>query len=186
MSTHGEFLEQFLLDAHKLQLDRKEKLNAGLSIPMSAVGILFAALSYIGSHMPLPSWRPLTVIQIGGYGVALVGLAWGVCWLILVMRSRSYGRMQTPQETVEYVTRLDAYYTAANSANKDDMIRGDLQKFFIELAAKTATYNELQNDYREWQRDQAYAGIAVALFGLVVTLIAFALNQFVQATISSP
>ncbi|ELJ8717805.1 hypothetical protein RUK98_003518 [Vibrio cholerae] len=148
------------------ELDRREKLNARLNVPM---GVIVANFGLIGYLLKTPSIEFLKI-----YTIALVLSVFALfvgcyhfknCWSGMTDKF-----MPTLEEIETYHSVLVDHYDGCN--NSEELVKVAFYDFLLISYAEYGTFNAKNNDFRSTQLYKSVRAISVSLalsFG--VTLI---------------
>lgn len=143
------------------EVERREKLNARLNVPMAAIVALLGFISYLLNVNFLNTSVCLKSVFFLLIALSLISIILSCyhfknCWSGLIDRF-----MPTAKEIEAYHVKLEENYKGDDE--KDNLIEQYFNQFLLESYSEYASYNSKNNDYRSTQLYKAVRAITFAL-----------------------
>ncbi|GHZ50216.1 hypothetical protein VCSRO8_3365 [Vibrio cholerae] len=148
------------------ELDRREKLNARLNVPMGVIVANFGLIGYLLKTPSIEFLKIYTIALVLSVFALLVGCYhFKNCWSGMTDKF-----MPTLEEIETYHSVLVDHYDGCN--NSEELVKVAFYDFLLTSYAEYGTFNAKNNDFRSTQLYKSVRAISVSLalsFG--VTLI---------------
>lgn len=158
---------QYYEKIYLFEVERREKLNARLNVPMAAIVALLGFISYLLNVNFLNTSVCLKSIFFLLIALSLISILLSCyhfknCWSGLIDRF-----MPTTKEIEAYHVKLEENYKEFDG--KDDLVDQYFNQFLLESYSEYASYNSKNNDYRS---TQLYKAVRSITFGLSFSFLA--------------
>ena len=174
-------LLEFYKEIHKTEFDRKNKIEEGISLPITIilglVALIYSLLSeYDFKYLPRYNW--LFVIPLF---VCCILILASIISLSLVYASRKwYKDMPYADKIEKYRKELDEFWRLStdNNENYEKLSRDDFTDYLIELYIAQSVNNTAKNDNKAKWNDRVKLSMLSSIFLGILTLPSFFYNFF--------
>jgi hypothetical protein len=152
------------------ELQRKDAINASLSIPISVVALLIAGVLLFAKDFPEPKPLELFVVFAGLYSLATLCLLVAGGLYLRAWWKHEYGYVAAPSVLEKYRVDLQAYHSTKNTIAD---FEPKFIKHLIEIYCGAATKSRNSNKRKARFAFLGTCWLVVALFLLLGSTLAF-------------
>jgi hypothetical protein len=134
---------EFYLQMYNAELDRKNSINANITLPVAVLTVLTGGALYFLKNIPFPPQGPAAVsfLVLGGAGIIALLVA-----MLLYMRAwwkHEYQYLPRPGAIESFRTKLQDYYES--EPNEKPGFATDFSKYLIERVTEATAVNRNSN-----------------------------------------
>jgi len=183
MPQPSPYLEELLKEQYKWELERHDRINQSLSLPIGVVVLLVGVLAYCGRTFSTCTWGPWSCVLAFLTLSLLAAVILAVVFLTHSFYGYKYAYLSTAGEFFDYATELEQHYSSQPRVALPALVEDRIRRLLIVEYAKCATRNTQNNDTKSKYRHRAATCIAIALailFLILVPLCAVSLCESVS------
>ena len=168
-----DYLFDFAQRTYEMEIERKDRINASLSLPAGVVALLAGVVALFAEKVPqnLPGVAgAVFAISAGGLLVAIVV---AVFYLILAYIGRGYYYLNTPVEWRRQVRALEDYYKNNDGNNIQALVEEDIKRNLLSQYEESAHENFENNRKKLDYLSNAKIAIACGLVALLISVVPY-------------
>ncbi|MBC6987075.1 hypothetical protein [Alteromonas sp. BZK5] len=152
------------------EIERREKINARLNLPMAVIVAIFGLLSYVfnfdtNSFTTCENFVFYILLLFASISLFVACYHFKNCWSGLVDQY-----MPTAEDIEDYYQSLESTY--AGFDEKEDLVKSYFNKFLLQSYTEYGSFNAKNNDYRSEQLYFTVRALSVSLFlALIATIV---------------
>lgn len=151
-------------EAYKREADQDESVWRSLPFFATSLTLYGAILGYVATKLPPIT---LSIFSIAAYillAASATSLVISFGWLWYSVHSRRYRQIPLETDTLTFARGLEAYYGAVGRPDVDEVVKADLQNYWIDQFSAAVAHNRKLNESRLESRSYS---IRFLLFGYV-------------------
>ena len=169
-----EKLLAFYKEAYFFELDRKDKINSNLNLPITVLVLVVGVLSYYLNNLPNLGYNFSSVVFCLSILILIVNTCVSFYFLYRCFTGYSYDYIDPTKKIFEYVNDIRTYNKQVDKVNTMD-VDYELTELFIDQYCRCATINSQNN-----KRKTGYLrSTSFAILSSVLTLAISAFPFFV-------
>ena len=170
MSDH---LFDFARRTYEMEIERKDRINASLSLPAGVVALLAGVVALFAEKVPqnLPGIAG-AIFAIAAVGL-LVAIVVAIFFLLLAYIGRGYYYLNTPVEWRGQVRALEDYYQNNDRNNIQALIEEDIARNLLSQYEESAHENFENNRKKLGYLNNAKIAIACGLVALLISVVPY-------------
>ncbi len=152
------------------EIERREKINARLNLPMAVIVAIFGLLSYVfnfntRSFTTCENFVFYILLFFASISLFVACYHFKNCWSGLVDQY-----MPTAKSIEDYYQTLESTY--AEFDEREELVNSYFNKFLVESYTEYGSFNAENNDYRSEQLYFTVRALSVSLFlALIATIV---------------
>lgn len=176
-------LERELLERHRemyyFEHEQKNKIDTSLSIRTALLGILIGVFTYVTLNLPDYSCSTISRTFYILYFLTYIPIILTIFFIFktLVSREYRYAYLPEPEDIKQYFDNLRSHYEDEfyQRESREDLLREDYYKFFINRFSEEATVNTFINARKSMYRVRATYALFSSWIILFCSLFLFVL-----------
>jgi hypothetical protein len=174
MTNLNKYTEKLFRDMYWKEFDRKDKINANLSLPAGILTVLAGVEAFYMQNFPFPKWTLCTISFVVLSVALFISIAFAVYYFIRAYHlGYAYGYIPNAEEIAKYASDLKKYYESIQSTDIDEKVENDLRVFLTAEYSKYGTINTQNNDEKSKYLHHANIAISISLIFLFLSLFPF-------------
>ena len=168
-----DHLFDFARRTYEMEIERKDRINASLSLPAGVVALLAGVVALFAEKVPqsLPGIAG-AIFAIAAVGL-LVAIVVAVFFLLLAYIGRGYYYLNTPVEWREQVRALEDYYQNNDKNNIQALVEEDIERNLLSQYEESAHENFESNRKKLGYLSNAKIAIACGLVALLISVVPY-------------
>ena len=150
-----DLLFDFAQRTYEMEIERKDRINASLSLPAGVVALLAGV-----------------VFLIAAFGL-LAAIVVAICFLIFAYIGRGYYYLNTPVEWRKQASDLEDYYQDEGENNIQALIEEDIKRNLLSQYEESAHENFENNRKKLGYLNNAKIAIACGLVALLISVVPY-------------
>jgi len=139
---------QFFKDAYEFEHQRKDALNARLSLIFTALIVIIGAMTYFINNINFTPINILKIIFFIPLAITLILIALAFYFLYKCLFSFKYRYVSRPNKIINYITKLEIYNEkSSKSIGINKKIESLLNLQHSDSASKNRANNKIKNGY---------------------------------------
>ncbi len=183
MSEIGQYTTAFFGQTYWKEFERRDRLNASLSLPAGVVILLAGVVGYYLQNLPEGTLDLWARFFVGSVVVLSLFLLISVYFLVRAYFNHRYGYIASPKEIEEYIDALYEYYHELEPDDLRVVVESDFRAFLAREYARCGAVNTNNNDRKSGFVHRANAFIVASLITLVVSLLPYFVTYYRQPRI---
>lgn len=168
-----DLLFDFAQRTYEMEIERKDRINASLSLPAGVVALLAGVVALFAEKIPQNLPGPAGVIFLIAAVVLLVAIVIAICFLIFAYIGRGYYYLNTPVEWRKQVSDLEDYYQDEGRNNIQALIEEDIKRNLLSQYEESAHENFENNRKKLGYLNNAKIAIACGLVALLISVVPY-------------
>lgn len=168
-----DHLFDFARRTYEMEIERKDRINASLSLPAGVVALLAGVVALFAEKVPqnLPGIAG-AIFAIAAVGL-LVAIVVAIFFLLLAYIGRGYYYLNTPVEWRGQVRALEDYYQNNDRNNIQALIEEDIERNLLSQYEESAHENFENNRKKLGYLNNAKIAIACGLVALLISVVPY-------------
>ena len=168
-----DHLFDFAQRTYEMEIERKDKINASLSLPAGVVALLAGVVALFVEKVPqsLPGYAGV-IFAIAAIGL-LIAIVVAVLFLLLAYIGRGYYYLNTPLQWRRQVRALEDYYRNNDENNIQALVEEDIKRNLLSQYEESAHENFENNRKKLDYLNNAKIAIACGLVALLISVVPY-------------
>ena len=168
-----DYLFDFAQRTYEMEIERKDRINASLSLPAGVVALLAGVVALFAEKVPqdLPgvAGAIFVIVAFGLLGAIVVA----IYFLIFAYIGRGYYYLNTPVEWRKQVSDLEDYYQNDGRNNIQSLVEKDIKRNLLSQYEESAHENLENNRKKLGYLNNAKIAIACGLVALLISVVPY-------------
>lgn len=176
MSNLSKYSEGIFCEIYWKELERKDRINANLTLPTGIVTVLVGVEAYYLQNLPPFKIEFCHIVFWGTFAALFVTIAITVYFLIRAYIGYIYDHVANPKEIAKYISDLRTYCEAINASDIsdiDDEIEKDVHTYLTSEYINYGQTNAQNNDKKSKYLHKSVVMVVISLIVFIVGAFPF-------------
>jgi len=148
MAKNNDFYFEYYQKVYNYEIERKEKLNAALSLPTAVCTLIIGFIGYYIQKIFQTDNDIILIFLISGAVAVSIFIVISIYNLIESFYDYDYEYIETPRDLDNYKKELANYYQELKEKNVNEKVLDDIREHIINRFIECTEINTQNNDWK--------------------------------------